>query len=104
MFSFIIVFFPSILSLYIEKYFLKEKYSIDSIFKYVIYCLLNNFIVIGIFTFIFNTNYDIWNSINLYPRMTLKYGVISIILAILLSVFSIIIKKNVGFEIEVKNK
>lgn len=104
MYSFILVFFPSLLSLYIEKYFLKKQYSIESIFDYTIYCLLNNFIVVGIFTFIFNTNYDIWNSINLYPRMTLKYGIIAIILAILLSFLKVIIKKNVGFKIEVKSQ
>lgn len=104
MFNVICVFFPSLISICIEKYFLKEKYSIDTIINYAIYCLINNFIIVGIFTFLYNNNYDIWASINLYPRMTLKYGIFAIITATLLAFIKIIIKKNVGFEIEVKNK
>ena len=104
MFSYICALFPSVISILLEKKLLNKKCDINMFLDYIIYCLLNNLISISIFTFIYNNNYDIWSSINLYPRMTIKYCAFSIVTALILGFIKIIIAKNVGFRIEVKNK
>ena len=98
MYSLIFLFFPSFISIYIETKLLGKKYSVDSIISYFNYCLLNNLIIVLIFTIFFDQFYDILNKINKYGGVAVKYGVISIILGIVLGIIIAIIKNNVGFS------
>ena len=104
MYSLICVLLPSVLSIILDHIVLKNKYDIDSFLNYCVYCLVNNLIMIAIFVIVFNTEYDVFKAINLYPLMTIKYGIIAIIISVILSFIHIIIKKNVGIDLEIKKK
>lgn len=104
MYNIIVVFFPSLISIKMDANHLKQKYDYNTVVEYLIYCLLNNTIVLLAFLKLFKINPYVWNNINVYPGMMIKYSVISIMVAIGLSTIRIIIKKNVVVEIEIENK
>lgn len=105
MYTLLCIFAPSLLSIRLEQILLKTKREpLDLLINYGIYCLLNSLITITIMVTIFNIKYYFEESINLYPAITIKYMLVSIVFAILLSVIKVIISKNIGVEIEVKNK
>ena len=104
MYNYICVFFPSVISIMLDKHFLKSKYSLDTLLYYIFYCLINNVIVLTIFALVFKTKYDIWNCINLYPLMTTKYCAIALFISVVISYINIIIKKNMDFQIEIKKR
>lgn len=96
---------PSIISLQSEIILLSKKTNyINMIMNYGIYVLLNNTITITILTIFFGITYNYPESLNIYPGITVKYACISMIVAIILSVLKVIIIKNIGVTIEVKNK
>lgn len=102
MYNFICVFFPSVISILMDKHLLKSKYTIETLVHYLMYCLFNNTLLLLVFIRVFKTKYDVWNCINLYPGMAVKYCVLAIVFSIFLSFIHVIIKKNMGVEIEVK--
>ena len=105
MYALICILLPSLISIKLEQRLLKEnKNKLDLFINYGIYCLLNNLLTLIIMIFIFNVRYYFEEAITIYPAITVKYMIIGIVVSILLSFIKIIIAKNIGVEIEVKNK
>lgn len=105
MLSIMCILCPSLITISTEKYLLNTKEDIKtSLMNYGIYCLINNVITIALSVILFDINVNIEQTINLYPGFAVKYACISIAIAILLSFIKIIVVKNIGVELEVKNK
>lgn len=105
MISFMCFVLPGFISLQCENILLnRENQGSNLILKYGIYALLINTITMTILTYCFNIVYDYQESINLYPAIAIKYAVISIIIAIVLSIIKVIIVKNLKVRIEVESK
>ena len=104
MYNIIAVFFPSLISIKMDEKYIKQDDKINILINYLIYCMLNNMMVLTFFIKIFKANPNIWYNLNKYPGMMIKYSLLSIFVATILSLINIIIKKNVEVEIEIKNK
>lgn len=104
MFSFILLFFPSFLSVYLERKLLAVKCIVDLILSYFIYCVINNIVVVGIFSTFLNNYHMILKKINSFGGVTIKYGMLSLFISFIFGMLGVIIKKNVGYSIEIKDK
>lgn len=96
---------PSIITIQLERLLIKEPQDkINLLLNYGIYVLINNTLTTIIMIMIFNIKTNIIDNILLYPAVMVRYTFISSILALIIGYIKIIIKKNVGIEIESKNK
>ena len=102
MLAIIAILFPSVVGLKIIEHFSRKFVLKDYVYYFVFLLLCSTVLNCVVSYLIFHVGFDVFSQLNLYPIYFCKYAIISTIINTLLAFISVIIKKNLNFEIEVK--
>ena len=101
--EFLILFIPSIISVFIYYHFDDSKKSIVYFFYYGIFCLINNLVFI-FFLLAMRGNEFILNLSELYIMTYIKYFAFALAIAILPTYLFVIFKKKTKLKVELKDE
>lgn len=99
------LFFPSVISLLLDKKIMKEKeYNApEDIVKYVVYVLVNTLITMSMIVYVFKITDSLVTTFNSFPFFT-KYLVISIFFAIIDPIIKEVICSHLRIKLERKDE
>lgn len=101
--EFLILFIPSIISVFIYHHFDDTKDTIVYFFYYGLFCLFNNIVFI-LFLYVLRGNEFIMNLSNLDIMTYIKYFGFALAIAILPSYLFVIFKRKLKLKVELKDE